>query len=189
MLGLHFNEIQLYKLNLNCNTKQIKPKRKANKMKTLKVSTALAATILICALIASGCSQNPANSQFGTENSRTAGKSGPETDTKDKSILVNVFLKAGEKYIVSASNFDQYGLDGFSAVSLEIFDPRLPVYQPDRCGDVEIFVDYDGKIVRGNCSASKFKTGEIVLVNNADIGLEVAATIFIYSDEYDNTSK
>lgn len=158
-------------------------------MKTLKLSTALAATILICALIASGCSQNPANSQSGIENVGTAGSNSQDKGTKDKSILVNVFLQAGEKHRVSASNFDQYGLDGFSGVTLEIFDPRLPIYQPEHCSDVEILVEYDGKIVRGNCSASKFKTQEIVLVNNSEIGLEVAATISFYSDDYDNTSK
>lgn len=158
-------------------------------MKTLKFSTALAATILICALIASGCSQNPASSQSGTENSRTAGSSNQDKGTKDKTIAVNVFLQAGEKYAIDASNFDQYGFDGFSAVSLEISDPRLPIYQPDYCSDVDIYVDYDGKTVRGNCSASNFKSREIVLVNNSEIGLEVAATILTYSDEYDNTSK
>lgn len=158
-------------------------------MKTLKLSTALAATILICALIASGCSQNPADSQSGTGMKETAGSISQDKPSKDKTILVNVFLQAGEKYVISASNFDQYGMDGFSGVSLEISDPRLPVYQPDHCSDVEIFVEYDGKIVRGNCSASNFTASEVVLFNNSETGLDVAATILCYSHKKHNMTK
>lgn len=158
-------------------------------MKTLKISTALATTILICALIASGCSQNPADSQSGTGMKETAGIISQDKPSKDKTILVNVFLQAGEKYVISASNFDQYGIDGFRAASLVISDPRVPVYQPDHCSDVEIFVEYDGKIVRGNCSASNFTASEIVLFNNSEMGLDVAATLLCYTYKNHNTSK
>lgn len=158
-------------------------------MKTLKLSTTLEATILICALIASVCAHNPANSQSETENSRKAGSTIQDKGTKDKSILFNMFLQAGENYAIDACDFDQQGLDGFSAEALEIFDPGLPIYQPDHCSDVDIYVDFDGKTVRGNCNASNFKAREIVLVNNSDIGLDVAATIYYYSDKSYNTSK
>jgi len=155
----------------------ITTKRKENKMKALKVSTAIAATILFCALIASGCSNNPSDSQSGAGQTDETRNTVTAQSSKERTLLVSINMQAGEKYVPSASDFDQYGLIDFKSVSLEISDPRLPIYQPDHCSDVEIAVEYDGKLIYDKCSASNFSANEILLVNHSEMTLYVEASV------------
>ncbi len=146
-------------------------------MKTLKVSTAIAITILFCALIASGCSYNPSDSQSGAGQTDKTGNKVTAQSLNEKTLLVSRIMEAGEKYVIRASDFDQYGLIDFRSVALEISDPRVPIYQPDHCTDVEIVVEYDGKLIYEKCSASNFSANEILLINHSDIGLVVEASV------------
>lgn len=156
-----------------------KPKTKRRiKMNTAKRNLALGLLAIMLTVFAAACSQNPVSDQSAASSSLQSSELATYKDKGKKVLNVDVFLNAGEKWKISTSDFDQYGLDAFVAITVDAADPRVPVYQTTgECGQIGIYISGSYAATQSKCSAENFESSEIVLVNHSSTGLAVSAVI------------
>lgn len=159
-------------------------------MKTAKRNLALGLLAIMLTVFAAACNQNPVSDLSGTGSSLQSSELATYKDQGKKVLNVDVFLSAGEKWKISTSDFDQYGLDAFVAITVDATDPRVPVYQTSgECGQIGIYVSGKNAATQSKCAADNFESNEIVLVNHSSIGLSVSAVIIGLDKSNQNTKK
>ncbi len=147
-------------------------------MKTQRKFKGLILTAAILILGVAACNQNPVSDL--TAEGKSYETSGLSTvkDQGKKVLNVESFLNPGEKWKISTSDYDQYGLDAFVSIDVDAVDPRVPVYQTSgECGKIDIYIDGVDAYSSRKCGADDFKASEIVLQNQSESGLSVSAVI------------
>lgn len=154
-------------------------------MKTVFAVTGVALAVFFWMVSFTGCSQSPLETNHLTSSSSVSPSGAQSSGTE----TVQFALEPGGKYIITTSDFGKSGLAAFTSVSLEISDPRVPIYQPDHCDEVDIVIDGYDDFTNTGCNASSFRAESIAIVSRSEMTLEVKADLGTLSVVKDPTEK
>jgi hypothetical protein len=136
----------------------------------IKLNRILLVVVGIVLLVAfSGCSEEThlLTNKLPDDNQSTVSSS-----KKDMLLEIPVLIPGNGKIELNINDYDQYGLEAFKSLTLRTINPKD---YDDHCKVLEIFVDFPGKVIYGECSASNFLIDKITVFNHGDEALPLIA--------------